>query len=385
MNSITMGLIGMKRSPNTGMPGVKYIKEELIDEATVAKRELLKEVKENQVRKLCAKSFGLEYKDITDAKIAYNISDITDKNDWIAIIHADGNGLGQVVRKVGKNKKDFREFSGKLDLSTRKAANAAFDEVKGDFGITDQNKKRIPMRPVVLGGDDMTLICRADIAVKYTKKFIESFEKETQDNLGAIIKRNNVFGDRDMLTCCAGIAFIKSSYPFYFGYKLAEQLCDRAKKDAKEEKRLNIHDGLAPSCLMFHKVQDSFIEQYEDIVKRELTPQPGYTFEYGPYYIHNEQGRWTVDRLLDSINLFETKKEKGNAVKTNLRQWMTVMHEDAGAAKQRARRVVSLMDEKKDAELRELFKEVTNLGNDIQSFPVYDMLSLYTVINQRTK
>ena len=36
--------------------------------------------------------------------IAYDIEDITDKNDWIAIIHADGNGLGQVVQKWERTK-----------------------------------------------------------------------------------------------------------------------------------------------------------------------------------------------------------------------------------------------------------------------------------------
>ncbi len=378
-SDFTVGFIGMKRAPKTGLPGMLYVNDELIDEATIAKRELLEKVKENKVRKLCKKSFGLDYECLTDNMISYDIEDITDKNDWIAIIHADGNGLGQVVQKVGKNKEKFKEFSEKLDLSTKNAAHAAYNEVKSDFG----DKKKIPIRPVVLGGDDMTVICRADFAVKYAKKFIEAFEEETKNNLGSIIKENNLFNGQDKLTCCAGIAFIKSSYPFYYGYNLAEKLCDRAKKNAKSEERMKVHGNLAPSCLMFHKVEDSFIENFEDIVKRELTPCPEYSFEFGPYYISEEQGKWTVDKLLHSISLFDS--EKGKATKTNLRYWMTVMHEDVGAAKQRARRVISLIDEKRENELSKLFKEVTNLEDDKKVFPVYDMLSLYTVIYQKTK
>ena len=41
-------------------------------------------------------------------------------------------------------------------------------------------KKRIPLRPVVLGGDDMTIICRAaDIVVAYADAYIQAFETET--------------------------------------------------------------------------------------------------------------------------------------------------------------------------------------------------------------
>jgi hypothetical protein len=376
MNSITVGLMGMKRSPKTGLPGIIYEKGELIDDATIAKRDLLKVIKTNKVRKLCKNSFGIDYPDLKDKNIAYDIEDITDKNDWIAIIHADGNGLGKVVQKIGTNKEQFKKFSVGLDSSTKKAAQAAFNDVKATF-----NDGMIPIRPVVLGGDDMTVICRADFAVKYAKKFIEAFENETKANLGNIISANHVFNDKDYLTCCAGIAFVKSSYPFYYGYSLAESLCDRAKKDAKSEERLKKNGNLAPSCLMFHKVQDSFIESFDDIAKRELTPQPGYSFEFGPYYIHEEEERWTVDKLIDSINIFEEEKDKGNAAKTNLRQWMSVLHDDAGAAKQRARRVLSLMN--KDSRLKELFEDVTNM-EDSKVSPVYDMLSLYTVIHQET-
>ena len=36
--------------------------------------------------------------DISDGQIAYDIENITQKNDWVAIIHADGNGLGRMVK-----------------------------------------------------------------------------------------------------------------------------------------------------------------------------------------------------------------------------------------------------------------------------------------------
>jgi hypothetical protein len=385
MQSTTLGLMGIKRAPKTGLPGMYYEtnkkgkKEELIDEATSQKRDFTKEIKENKVRKLCHKSFNIKYENLTDCMIAYDIEDITDKNDWIAIIHADGNGLGQVVQKVGKNKEQFKQFSDELDNATINAAHTAYEAVKESF----KDKKRIPLRPVVLGGDDMTIICRADIAVAYADAYIQAFETETENRLSKILKDNDVFNGQYKLTCCAGIAFIKSSYPFYYGYNLAETLCDRAKKDAKETKRLENHGGLAPSCLMFHKVQDSFVESFDDIESRELTPAKGYSFAFGPYYNYDEEGRWTIAKLISYIDLFKSEGDDGNAAKTNLRQWLTTMYVDPETAKQRARRTLSLM--KKESQLYHLFKEVTNTDDEAKCFPVYDMLSLYTVINQETK
>ena len=92
---------------------------------------------------------------------------------------------------------------------------------------------------------------------------------------------NKVFaGNINYLTACAGIAYVKSSFPFYYGYSLAESLCSYAKTDAKSE----LNEGELPaSCIMFHKVQDSFVDTYKEIVQRELKPQENITFSFGPY------------------------------------------------------------------------------------------------------
>ena len=93
--SVTFGVLGVKRANNTGLP-VVFVSEknEYKDEPTIQK-----ECFQNN-RGLCEKSFGTLQ--IPAKAIAFDIKDMTGKNDWIAIIHADGNGLGKVVQKVGK-------------------------------------------------------------------------------------------------------------------------------------------------------------------------------------------------------------------------------------------------------------------------------------------
>ena len=85
------------------------------------------------------------------------------------MIHADGNGLGQIVQKIGNDKNQFKEFSQQLDDVTIAAANSAYVATMKKYGISE--KEVIPIRPIVLGGDDFTAICRGDMALFYTKEF----------------------------------------------------------------------------------------------------------------------------------------------------------------------------------------------------------------------
>lgn len=370
-----LGLMGIERSRQTGLP-VSHIKDKQhLDAATFAKLYYQEEDnKKRTTEKLCLKAFGKEK--IGDNEIPFEISQITEKNDWIAIIHADGNGLGQVVQKIGTDEKKFKAFSENLDKATTQAAVNAFKEI-----VEKESRGVIPMRPIVLGGDDHTVICRADLAIPYVKSFIDQFEKQTNKELGATLTEENIFNGENKLTACAGIAFIKSSFPFYYGYELAEALCSRAKADAKE----GLKEGELPvSCIMFHKVQDSFVENYNDIVERELKPQSNISFEFGPYYLNEKTNRWTIDCLLDKIKEFESPT--GNAVKSGLRNWLSLFHSNVGQAKQYMERLKDV-SEKVDSKEVDLLKEITKeiKREDLIVYPVYDMLAIHSIQSLETK
>lgn len=362
--SVTFGLMGVKRANNTGLPVVLVSeKNEYKDEPTIQK-----ECFQNN-RGLCEKSFGSLQ--IPAKAIAFDIKDMTGKNDWIAIIHADGNGLGKVVQKVGKNKDVFMRFSQLLDDATKEAAQVAFRAVKDSF----QDTKVIPIRPVVLSGDDMTVIIRGDLAIDYTKNFIKAFEESTRELLGDILKDAHVFAeDKDFLTACAGIAFIKSSYPFYYGYKLAEELCSHAKKDTKA-----IHgadsDYLPPSCLLFHKVQDSFIISYEDIIKRELTAKDRLSFKAGPYYTSPHTSKKTVEDLQHASTLLNS--EDGDGIKSGIRNWLSLRIENEKKAEQRKERMLQIFTDSTAIEL--LTRE------EDKRCMAFDVLAYNTIMNQQTK
>lgn len=376
--------MSMLRSRQTGLPVTDMVKGEFLDAQTVAKRKSAKKGTDSSTIKLSRKCFGIskENKTFSHENIAYDIENITGNNDWVAVIHADGNGLGQVVQKIGRDKKDFRKFSLGLDKATTAAAVKAFDFVNDKYKLFNPSAKEttiIPIRPIVLGGDDFTVICRADFAIEYTEQFLKAFEKETEKELGNILKGKSVFNDNvNKLTACAGVAFIKSSYPFHYGLSLAESLCSVAKKDAKAGIK---QDDIAPSCLMFHKVQDSFIEDYKDIKNRELTTEDEVSFSYGPYYIHPKNSRSTVEDLIENSNSLDGKE--GSAVKSHLREWLADMMQNKDMAEQRLQRLKSNLEGGKKKELLDLVKNITKVEDS--RVAAYDVLSLHSIIYNKTK
>jgi hypothetical protein len=78
---------------------------------------------------------------------------------------------------------------------------------------------------------------------------IQSFEKQTKIKFASFQNTFGFDGFNDGFTACAGIAYIKKSYPFHYGAELSEVLCSAGKKVAKR------NTTKAPSCLYFYKVQ----------------------------------------------------------------------------------------------------------------------------------
>lgn len=320
--SLLVGTLGMERSGATGLP-LRFFPDEKgeMDASTYAKH------RSSNTRKLCEKSFGREVK---HDQVAYDLRYLHNGSNWIAVVHADGNSLGQVVQTLGHDAERFSRFSRLLGQATQAAAQAAYMAVWGNKAKEDGV---IPIRPVVLGGDDLTVIIRGDLAFRYTEEFMRQFRHYThQGEMGELLRE--VFPQDAALTACAGIAYIKVNYPFYYAYHLAEQLCDAAKEVSRKMPR----DGSpVRSSLMIHRVGDTYVRSYREITMRELTPHEKHSFRYGPYFLEGEcpEGYATTTQLRDWASLLG--QEEG--VKNGLRQWLSLMHDNMEMAQQHLQRL----------------------------------------------
>ena len=212
--------------------------------------------------------------------------------DWLSVVHADGNGLGEIFLKFHEHLKfttpnrnrDYvnalRKFSLALDICTEKAFLQALSALQ-PYPKQKKGQTLIPLIPLILGGDDLTVICDGRYAIPFTHKFLIEFEKETtisQIGVGNIIAEvaEKALGV-GRLSACAGIAVIKPHFPFSVAYELAEGLM----RSAKEVKKVVQHPEQTTektpypcSALDFHILYDSSDVELEQIRKKiELDKQ----------------------------------------------------------------------------------------------------------------
>jgi hypothetical protein len=290
---------------------------EAVCEATINKRKLVNIEKEDidkeSQESLFKKISGLNVK---NREMCFNIEDMTkgNNNSWIAVIHADGNGIGNILQNLGaklneaeeaKSKKAYRTFSKALENATKNAAQKAFEMVVKE-NLTQEN--RFPIRPVLCGGDDLTVIIRADLALAYTESFLREFEIQTKNEF-KVLEEFGITEFREGITACAGISYVKESYPLHYALHLAESLCADAKKKVKSATlRTN---GIPESSLAFYKVQESFVENLDILKMRTLKTDSGLDFYKGPYTLDEVL---SLNKDLTIIKEESDKNEKTKAV-----------------------------------------------------------------------
>lgn len=205
--------------------------------------------------------------------------------DWLAVVHADGNGLGQIFLKFDEHadmsssetyKKDYKEFSHEIDTCTKNAFGKALQKLQEKFGSYS-----IPVVPLVIGGDDLTFICDGEYAISLTKDFLQNFETECVNN--PVIKRLTTKDGKEIpLGICAGIAIIKPKFPFHQAYDLAEKLLQSAKKTKQISTSLSAFD--------YHVLYDSSGTTLEEIrAKTPFVARPYVVSENAEKLVENEE------------------------------------------------------------------------------------------------
>lgn len=208
-----------------------------------------------------------------------------EEREYLAIVHADGNGLGQLFIRLGRTlagqpgiERFYKDLSEAIDMAGKGAAQAAVQAVRDRFlrkrdGKDDPDARKIwPLLPVVLAGDDLTVVIRSDLALDFTEAFLLAFVENTRQKFKDIksshpkLPLDGTFPD--CLTAGAGVAFVKRRFPFSSAYALCESLAGFAKRGAKS----SVTDGQIPPCsLAFHRVSaSSTSEDFSTLLETEL-------------------------------------------------------------------------------------------------------------------
>ena len=177
----------------------------------------------------------------------------------IAVIHIDGNGVGGVMRRLDevlsekggalKGELEVAEgdsdalrvfvlkISERLDAAVKLAFRSAWERVaklaRKDAEDSNRRYTAIPVVPVILGGDDVTVITSGDYALPFAAAYLRHYEEATGNDPILRCLTPPEGQDTGTMTAAAGVAIVKRNFPFHIAYELAEKLVDRAKKVGK--------------------------------------------------------------------------------------------------------------------------------------------------------
>ena len=190
----------------------------------------------------------------------------------IAIVHIDGNNMGAHFRQC-KTLEERSALSKRVAAKTLESFKALIEWIIAKYDILDEHlelaENMLPIRPIIVGGDDITFICNARIAVQASHYLMQQLLSDANGM---------------SISSCAGIAVIPTSYPFFRGYEMAEQLCDSAKSKMRA---YNAAHEVNESCWMdfafLHGETEPTLEQFFANEYSSLTGN----MHFGPYRVYS--------------------------------------------------------------------------------------------------
>ena len=218
----------------------------------------------------------------------------------VGVIHIDGNGVGAIMRDLGRafdtvdarldSLKDaayrhrdnpcsikhdrfqwfVMEVNYRLDGVINQAVAKAWQTVDNIAGVN--HLKTLPVVPVLVGGDDVTVYTDGRYAIPFAEAYVRHYEELTEkDDLLSVLAivaggKKTDAPERDRLeiadyiiqkpgplTASAGVAIVGRNFPFHIAYDLAEGLVSRGKKLGKQNRQ--------PPCstIDFHVLRDATV------------------------------------------------------------------------------------------------------------------------------
>lgn len=226
----------------------------------------------------------------------------------VGVIHIDGNGVGAIMRDLGRafdtvdarldslkdaaykrrdnpcerDKDPFQwfvmEVNYRLDGVVKAAVAAAWKDIE-DYTL---GRQAPPVVPVLVGGDDLTVYVEGKFATPFAESYVRHYEQLTGED--ELLKQLAVVAGAETagpLTASAGVAIVGRNFPFHIAYDLAEELVSRGKKLGKKKREVPC------STINFHVLRDATVLDPEDTLNEHKgrTQRPFLIGHYAPQRI----------------------------------------------------------------------------------------------------
>lgn len=251
-----------------------------------------------------ARNLREEYADILGSKYdfcsEFKKLGYKDGESYISVIHIDGNNMG-VKFNTCEGLQERKELSLKIAKAVKNAFRKLLNDIVKQYeagkyddylemkNLTDKNtgQKYLPLRPIIIGGDDITFVCPARLGLEYARRFIKYANEEVLFENG--IDENRAHGTvmKTTLSTCGGVAIVPDKYPFFRAYDLAEQLCSAAKKKSRAN----------DDCLIDYAILHGEMSSSLDWLREKQYKAVCGGLYYGPYDVVNSGSDKYIGKL----------------------------------------------------------------------------------------
>jgi len=287
---------GSGNEPAAGWINGDAVSQSLSDKTAAADR-----FYKGEARDVLSKLFTLYENYNTSSEKMHSFEDICEK-DYLAVIHADGNSIGELSKSfiestnenftanhvLSAGEQFFRDqmireaFYYRMRKSVRTALMAALNDVyQIEFESEDTYSR---FRILMLGGDDLLLVCRAADAFSVIINYAKRIEEQANNN-------------SIELSIGAGLVIAHKDYPFNQLHGLAESLASRAK-----QMRMYQLKGEKCSVMDWVVSSESLTADLSSITKRHFS----YTVNPSEYYLTLRPYRIIGENILSAEFLYTT-------------------------------------------------------------------------------
>ena len=208
---------------------------------------------------------------------------------YIAVVHADGNGMGGHLNEVidapqGDDEflHNLRAFSASVSHQSLRALIAtllylqeALPRLRNNLAV--DASEIFPLRPIIYGGDDLTFVCDGRLGLDLSSYYLREFAK------GKIW----VLGEHQSVDACAGVAIVPTKFPFAQAYSFADELCGLAKVHRLEKNKDT--EEKSGSWLDFQIIQEGATQSIAALRDTQYRSFEGQELHQRPYQV---PGNW---------------------------------------------------------------------------------------------
>lgn len=277
----------------------------------------------------------------------YDFEQFGEREDfsYLAVVHTDGNRMGARIKNYVKRfagddtmyTKAYRTFSIKVQEAAHNALTSTVGVLLAPDNLVfspDEHERwrykigaaggidgkipvwidasgieRLPFRPIVFGGDDVTFVCEGRLGLPLAAHYLA--------RLGA-----ELLPDNEPLYARAGIAIVKTHYPFARAYALADELCDSAKRLIKTIDR----EKRQVAALDWHFAVNGLVQPLAQLREREYQVTEGSLLMRPVRLLPADDNEWqswdTFNGILDAFvtdREWENRRNKVKALRDALR------------------------------------------------------------------